>query len=165
MGAVKYGLVTLFAATGVIVWALAAVGAMTIARAVSAEQPTAPQDSHSLLDLAAGDVPGVDLPGLQRYPGSIRAEYRQAVWDDLVVTEVEYRTTADVEPVRLQVRDAFGRSGWTIEHSGYFRGEWTYLVSHGDRKAAVEIERFEGVTEVEIELAEPAESRAFRSGR
>jgi hypothetical protein len=162
---VKYGLVTLFAATGVMVWALAAVGAMTIARAVSAEQPTAPQRSDSLLDLAAEDVPGVDLPGLERYPGSIRVEYRQAVWDEMVVTEVEYRTTADVEPVRLHVGDAFGRFGWTIEHSAYFRGEWTYLVSHGGRKAAVEIERFQGFTEVEIELAEPAEARAIRSGR
>ena len=54
-------------------------------------------------------------------------------------------------------RDALARGGWTVDDTKWYQGEWVYTVSSGARRGAVEIEHRNGVTEIEVELSEPAE--------
>ncbi len=149
---------------GVVVWIFAAIGALTVARAV-AEDRQVPPIAESMLAGAESDVSGADVPGLPRYAQSTRAEYRVAVWDDLAITEVEYGTSDQVNLVRAHYRRMFADNDWTVEASDYLHGEWSYLVSRDDRTVEVEIERVDDVTEIEIEASEPLRPRGTTTGR
>ena len=101
------------------------------------------------------DVPGAELAGLPRYPGSVRTEYRREDVGDLIVTEAEYLTTGDDEPVREFYRDVFRREDWSVGDLGFSRGEWVFFVIHEEREALIEIEERGKVVEIELELSEP----------
>lgn len=154
-----------FTMAGVVVWIFAAIGALSIARAVGSDPQAVSPTAESMLARAASDVPGNDLAGLPRYEGSMRTEYRLAVWEDLAITEVEYRAADELEPVRAHYHRAFRDGGWTIESREHVHGEWIYELSSGDRTVELEIERVEGVTEVEIESTEPLRHRGPGSAR
>lgn len=101
------------------------------------------------------DVPGEDIHGLPRYPGSIRTEYRQEVINDLLDTEVEYLVSAELEEVHDYYRTVFDEEGWSVADLGIYMGEWTFFVISGSREALVELEVEYGLVEIEIETSEP----------
>jgi nicotinamidase-related amidase len=150
---------------GVVVWIFAAIGALTVARAVAEDRLAVPPTAESMLAGAELDVPGTDVPGLPRYANSIRAEYRVAAWDDLSVTELEYRTADALSLVRAHYHHVFATGDWKIEGRELMRGEWNYLISRGERTIEVEIERVDDMTEIEIESTEPLRPRGPRTGR
>ena len=101
------------------------------------------------------DAPGADIVELPRYPGAVRVEYRQTYKDSLVVTEVEYVVSAELEPIHDFYRNVFDKGGWSVADLGFYQGEWTFFVIAGSREALVEIEARGSLVEVEIELSEP----------
>lgn len=161
----KVGLVAFFTMAGVIVWIFAAIGALSIARAVGNDPPGVSATPESILARAESDVPGGDVAGLPRYQDSTRTEYRVAVWKDLAITEVEYRVADQVSLVRAHYHRALREGGWTIESREQVRGEWVYELSSGDRTVELEIERIEGMTEIEIEATAPLRQRGSGSAR
>jgi hypothetical protein len=105
-----------------------------------------------LTAMPAADVPGDDIDGLPRYPGSLRIEFteeRQGPW---TVTEAEYLAEADPEEVREYFRDAFRANGWEVLSSDYSLGEWVYELASGDVTGIVEIEPRSPFIEIELEI-------------
>jgi hypothetical protein len=153
---VKFGLLILLTGAAALVWVFAIIGITTVARAAFPETPPAPQ--VSLLDSKKtdGDVPGVEIGGLPRYPGSVRSEFRETTWSGATVAEAEYRTQDPVAAVLRHYRTAFHAAGWTLDGQTYEMGEHVYAVTLGDQRATVEIERLGSDVEVEIELVRPA---------
>ena len=100
------------------------------------------------------DVPGAEVPGLDRYPGSVRTEYRREHIRDLIVTEAEYMAAADVDAVREFYRELFHKDGWSVGDLGFFQGEWVFFVIRGDHEAIVEITDQGETVEIELELSE-----------
>jgi hypothetical protein len=98
------------------------------------------------------DVPGEDIEGLPRFPGSIRLEYTEERQGQWLVTEAEYVVDADPDDVRGYFRDAFRTNGWQIDSTAFTLGEWVYQVTNGDVSAVVEIEPREVLIEIEIEI-------------
>ena len=118
------------------------------------EEPSQPSAAEVVVP--PEDVSGVELPGLPRYPGSVRIEYRREDVGDLIVTEAEYLIVEDVEPVREFYRDVFRRNDWSVGDLGFSRGEWVFFVINEEREALIEIEERGKVVEIELELSEPA---------
>lgn len=111
--------------------------------------------------LPSGDVTGQDIPGLPRYPESMRIEYRQTFQDDLLLTEVQYVTTADFETVHEFYRQIFNTEGWLVADVNFYQREWTFLLVAGSREAILEVEAEGSLVEVEIEISEPQSEAAL----
>ena len=109
------------------------------------------------VNLATIDVPGADVPGLPRYPGATRVEYRQVLDRDLVETEVEYVVADDLEVVHDYYRNVFEEKGWKVADLGVYQGEWTFFVIQDRREALMELESRGPLIEIEIEITEPLE--------
>ena len=124
--------------------------------AITTEAPLPPPTAE--LDMPQEDVPGAELPGLPRYPGSVRTEYRREKVGDLIVTEAEYLIGGDADPVREFYRNVFRRNAWSVGDLGFSRGEWVFFVIRKEREALIEIEKREKVVEIELELSEPSPS-------
>ena len=101
------------------------------------------------------DVPGADVPGLPRFPGANRVEYRQVLDGDFRETEVEYVGGGDLTVVHDYYRDVFDAEGWKVADLGVYQGEWTFFVIKDGREALVEIESRGELIEIEIEIDEP----------
>jgi hypothetical protein len=101
------------------------------------------------------DVPGDDIPGLPRFPGMRRVEYRQVIMGDLLETEAEYVMEGPLSPVHDYYRQIFDDEGWSVADLQIFQGEWTFFVIQNGREALVELESRGPLVEVEIELNEP----------
>jgi hypothetical protein len=150
-------------AVGAAVWAFAFIGVMSVVEAISRD-PSVADRSDSLLPTAS-EMPGQEVAGLPRYEGSVRSEYRQHPYGNLTLTEAEYLNEAPVAKVRNHYEGAFQREGWTVVDTEFLHGEWTFTIARGERMGSVEIERIDGVTEIEIELTEPLAERDPRSDR
>ncbi len=134
-------------------WAVFRPGAEEISRTGSATvEETAPPPTEP--EVPAEDAPGAEVPGLDRYPGSVRTEYRREHIRDLIVTEAEYMVDDDVEAVREFYRELFHRDGWSVGDLGFFQGEWVFFVIRGDHEAIVEITDLGETVEIELELSE-----------
>lgn len=107
------------------------------------------------LSVPALDVPGEEIPGLPRFTGMRRVEYRQVVMGDLLETEAEYVMEGPLEPIHDFYRQVFEDEGWSVADLQIFQGEWTFFVIQDDREALVELESRGPLVEVEIELNEP----------
>ena len=101
------------------------------------------------------EVSGFDVADLPRYPGSTRTIYRHAVYDSVTVTEVEYMVDSDVTAIRDYYRQIFDANRWSVVDSGFFAGEWKFVVMSGEREAVLEIDLSGPLTEYEIKLVEP----------
>ncbi|MBP8947392.1 MAG: hypothetical protein KBG73_01020 [Candidatus Promineofilum sp.] len=101
------------------------------------------------------EVPGADVPGLPRFPGANRVEYRQSLAGDFRETEVEYVVADDLSVVHDFYRDMFDREGWRVADLGVYQGEWTFFVIKDGREALMEIESRGALIEIEIEITEP----------
>lgn len=103
----------------------------------------------------SSDVPGADVPGLPRYPGANRVEYRQSLVGDFQETEVEYVVADELSVVHDFYRDVFEQEGWRVADLGVYQGEWTFFVIKDGREALMEIESRGTLIEIEIEINEP----------
>lgn len=108
------------------------------------------------------DAPGADVDGLPRFPGSVRIEYRQSIYDGLMETEVEYVIESTMETVHDHYRRVFDEEGWSVADLEVYQGEWTFFVVSGEREGLVEIEARGPLVEIEIEISEPP-SEAMRA--
>jgi hypothetical protein len=133
---------------GAVVWAFALVGLFSVGRGIvpGTELPV----------FASAEVSGpAAIQGLPPFPGAARAEFREEVFGDERVTEVEYVVDCELAEVRAHYRDALARGGWTVTGSSWVHGEWIYTVRSGERHGVVEIEHHGGLTEIEVEISEP----------
>jgi hypothetical protein len=112
--------------------------------------PPAPEPS-----MPEKDVPGANISGLPRYPGSVRIHYRREDLDNVVWTEVRYVTSADVAAVRGFYRDVFRTEGWSVGDVGFSEGAWNFFVIDGEREVYVELEPRDEIVEVDFVLTEP----------
>lgn len=118
------------------------------------EEPSPPPAVEPVVP--SEDVPGAEIPGLTRYPGSVRTEYRRERIRGLLVTEAEYMVAGEIDPVREFYRELFQREGWSVGDLGFSNGEWVFFVIRGDQEAIVEIQDLGDAGEIELELSEPA---------
>lgn len=125
----------------------------------SQEQPseseTVEQPLPQNTSLPSEDVDGSDIPGLSRYPGSVRIEYLRESQGEVIWTEVEYLTEADLSQVREFYRDAFRSEDWSVNDVGYAQNAWIFFIVDGEREVFVEIKPRGGIVEVDIEQTEP----------
>ena len=149
-------------ALGAVVWGFAVIGVFSVAQAIGPSAIAAPTPLLAPVD---DDLENAEIATLPEYPGATRSEYRQEVFGNELVTEVEYRVASSTQQVIGHYREMFDREGWTVIGSTWVRGEWAYDVNHGTRHGVVEIERRDGVTEVEVEIVEPMTSRGRLSDR
>ncbi|MGQ0607891.1 MAG: hypothetical protein ACT4OQ_05440 [Chloroflexota bacterium] len=149
-------------ALGAVVWGFAVIGIFSVAQAIG---PSVPPGPAPLLAPIDWDLERAQIVNLPEYPGAVRSEFRQEVFGDELVTEIEYVVESGTQQVIGHYRETFDRGGWTVTGSTWVRGEWTYAVSRGTRHGVVEIERRDGVTEVEVEMAEPTVSRGHLTDR
>ena len=157
----KVGILAVIA-LGAVVWAFAVIGIFSVAQAIG---PTAVAAPAPLLAPVDEYLETARIAALPEYPGATRSEYRQEMFGDKLVTGIEYRVGSSTQEVIGHYREMFDHEGWTVVGSTWVRGEWAYDVSHGTRHGVVEIERRDGVTEVEVEIVEPMTSRGRLSDR
>ncbi len=108
------------------------------------------------------DVPGGNISGLPRYPGSVRIHYRREDLDNVVWTEVRYVTSADVDAVRGFYRDVFRTEGWSVGDVGFSGGTWNFFVIDGEREVYVELEPRDEIVEVDFVLTEPKPDKELK---
>lgn len=101
------------------------------------------------------DVPGVDLAGLPRYPGSTRVAYRHEKLKSLTRTRAEYATDADPDEIRVFYREAFEAEGWMVADLNFSPEQWYFFVVRDQREALVRIHARRQPVAVEIEMTGP----------
>lgn len=107
------------------------------------------------------DVPGKDLAGLPRPPGSTRVGYRQERLEGFARTRLEYVTeAASPDEIRAFYRRSFVSKGWVVADLGFSPEEWYFFVVKDEREALVEIHALRSPVVVEIELTGPGETPA-----
>jgi hypothetical protein len=140
----KSGMLAILA-LGAVVWMFALIGIFSVTPSGSPWSLTSPV---SLLSDAV-------ISGLPEFPGARRSEFREEVFGDERVTEIEYLVDSGIPAVREHYRAALAEGGWTVTDTNWVHGELVFTVSSGARHGVVEIEHREGVTEVEVEMVEP----------
>ena len=103
----------------------------------------------------AEDVPGEDVPGLPRYPGSVRVGYERGERDGLAVIRAKYLTTEGLDAVRGFYRGVFQSEEWEEADASFSEDGWTFHVTNGEREATVRISDLGPNVEASIELSHP----------
>lgn len=75
----------------------------------------------------------------------------------MVVTELRYLVSAELDDVRSFYRRTFREYGWEVVGVDVARGEWVFLVASGRRVALVEIELRGAFIEIDLEVEAPAQ--------
>ena len=120
-------------------------------------QQVASRSSEPAVRVPAEDVAGREIPGLPRYPGSVRVEYERGQRGGLEMVRARYLAHDGLDAVRGFYRGVFRSQGWEVANAEFYDDEWTFLAIHGEREVDVEIEAHAGgVTGMEIQLSEPA---------
>lgn len=121
----------------------------------------ASQSSEPAVRVPSDDVPGREISGLPRYPGSVRVEYERGQREGLEMVRARYLMLDSLDAVRGYYRGVFRAKGWEVANVEFYEDEWTFLVIHGEREADIEIEaQGQDVTDVDIELSEPLPEKA-----
>lgn len=102
-----------------------------------------------------GDVTGVDLERLPRFPGSVRSEYGVSRDERYRLVAVEFLADATVEEVRAFYLGVIDEFGWSRADVNYAAGTWTYVLVDGRIEALVEIEEWNGLIEIDLQISEP----------
>lgn len=89
-------------------WAMAGGG-----RIEEASRPKQPLLAEKVA-VPAQDVPGKDISGLPRYPGSVRVSYAREDLEGVVWIEARYVTSTEPDAVREFYRDVFRSEGWEV---------------------------------------------------
>ncbi len=153
------------ACAGGVVWSVAA-GLLLVAVAFTAgrlsappapgEQARLPVSGAPTSWLPRVDSPGSDIPGLPRYPGSVRVDFDRQGASGLLVTDVDYLTAASITRVQRFYRERFASRSWEVLDIGFVRGEWSFLLRRGDTEVTVEVARRGPLVEVDIEQSRPS---------
>ena len=125
--------------------------------------PTVPTEEAVPRVVAEKDVPGEELAGLPRYPGSTRVGYRKERLEGLARTRAEYVTTADPDEIRAFYRRSFDSEGWIVADLGFSPEEWHFFVIRDEQEALIEIRALRKPTVVEIEMTGPEETSAVKA--
>ena len=139
-------------------WALSGLEMQYPQASPSQQQPvasTASSEDTVLRVVAEEDVPGKDLVGLPRYPGSIRVEYRHEQLEGFARTRTEYVTNAGPDEIRTFYRRSFASEGWVVADLGFSPEEWYFFVVKDEREAIVQIHALRKPVVLEIELTGP----------
>lgn len=128
-----------------------------LAGPTSTATPT-PVPTSSSARLPDADVDGEDLDRLPRYRGAVRTEYETSRDDRFRLTAVEYLADASVEDVRAFYQEVMDEHGWDRADVNYAAGEWTYVLVDGRIEALVEIEEWNGLIEIDLQVSEPTET-------
>lgn len=123
--------------------------------ATSTASPTPFPSTVPNAELPAADVEGEELASLPRYPGSVRTEYEISIDDRYRLTAVEYVADASIEMVRTFYQGAMDEHGWERADITYAAGEWTYVLVDGRTEALVELEEWNGLVEIDLQISEP----------
>jgi hypothetical protein len=119
-------------------------------------EQTAPRAPEPVAPIPSEDVPGAEISGLPRYPGSVRVEYERGQRDGLKVVRARYLTREGLDAVRGFYRGVFRAEGWKVANVEFSEDRWTFLVVDGEREVEVRIEPHGGdVTRADIESSEP----------
>ena len=126
----------------------------------SRPQVSAPETAPSPATVAAPlppaeDVPGEEVPGLPRYPDSVRVGYERGERDGLVVIRARYLTTENLDAVRGFYRGVFQSEGWEEADAAFYADGWTFYVTNDEREATVGISDLGPSVEVSIEASHP----------
>lgn len=103
----------------------------------------------------AEDIPGEEVPGLPRYPDSVRVGYERGERDGLAVIRTRYLTTENLDAVRGFYRGVFRSEEWDEADAGFSEDGWTFHVTNGEREATVRISDLGPSVEATVELTEP----------
>ncbi len=103
----------------------------------------------------AEDVPGEEIPGLPRYPDSVRVGYERGERDGLAVIRAKYLTTEGLDAVRGFYRGVFQSEEWEEADAAFSEDGWSFYVTNGEREATVRISDLGPSVEVSIELSHP----------
>jgi hypothetical protein len=123
---------------------------------VNSPSKTAPRTPEPLARIPSENVPGAEISGLPRYPGSVRAEYERGQRDGLKVVRARYLTRDGLDAVRGFYRGVFRAEEWKVANVEFSEDRWTFLVVDGEREANITIEPHgQDVTSVDIEFSEP----------
>jgi len=107
-------------------------------------------------NLPQSDTPGRDIPGVERYPQSVRVKYERYGLGESEVVEVSYLTDSSIEDVRdFYEGDARGR-GWHTEGADVHAGEELGILLSRDegereRRVLIEIEPQGELVSVDLE--------------
>ena len=119
-------------------------------------EQTAPRTPEPVARIPVEDVPGREISGLPRYPGSVRVEYERGERDGLKVVRARYLTRDELDAARGFYRGVFRAHEWQVANVEFSEDRWTFLVVEGRREANVIIEPHgRDVTKVDIEFSEP----------
>ncbi len=119
-------------------------------------QQVASRSSEPAVRVPTEDVAGKEIPGLPRYPGSVRVDHERGQRAGLELVRARYLTHDGLDAVRGYYRGVFRAKAWEVVNAEFYEDEWTFLAAHGEREAHVEIEAHAGgVTGMDIELSEP----------
>jgi hypothetical protein len=119
-------------------------------------EQTAPRTPEPVARIPSEDVPGREISGLPRYPGSVRVEYERGEREGLKVVRTRYLTRDGLDAVRGFYRGVFRAEQWKVANVEFSEDRWTFLVVHGEGEANVRIEPHgQDVTRVDIEFSEP----------
>jgi hypothetical protein len=144
------------------------VGGVVLGGAVTAfgQDLTAPSPTPTPVSLPTSaalpdsDADGAELARLPRYPGSVRSEYAISLDDRYRLTAVEYLADATVEEVRAFYQGVIDDHGWDLADVNYAAGEWTYVLVDGRTEALVEIEEWNGLIEIDLQVSKPVARRS-----
>jgi hypothetical protein len=119
-------------------------------------EQTAPRTPEPVGRIPSEDVPGAEISGLPRYPGSVRVEYERGQREGLKVVRARYLTRDGLDAVRGFYRGVFRTEGRKVANVEFSENRWTFLVVDGEREANIMIEPHgRDVTRVDIEVSEP----------
>jgi hypothetical protein len=119
-------------------------------------EQTASRAPEPIARIPSEDVPGDEISGLPRYPGSVRVEYERGQRDSLKVVRARYLTRDGLDAVRGFYRGVFRAEEWKVANVEFSEGRWTFLVVHGEGESNIRIEPHgQDVTRVDIEFSEP----------
>ena len=111
------------------------------------------------------DAPGEEVPGLPRYPGSVRVGYERGERDGLAVIRARYLTTEGIDAVRGFYRGVFRAEGWEEADAAFHENGWMFNVTHEAREATIKVSDLGPSVEASIELTEPLPEGAPPPGR
>ncbi|MGH2429586.1 MAG: hypothetical protein ACRDGV_12030 [Candidatus Limnocylindria bacterium] len=149
----KPGLIAAFSVVGVGIWIFAVIGAFSVADTIAGDEANNPAPPVSLLP------PGAELGGpdisLPHPPDASRTDFWRELQGDLVITRAEYVVEADPAAVRAHYSAILERDGWELLDPDLVRGEWTYVATAGQRRAAIGVEVEGRFTAITVEVSEP----------
>jgi GAF domain-containing protein len=118
-----------------------------------------PQPVPTLTPAAAplpeADVAGRDVPGLPRYPDSVRTDHERETDGESVRIAAAYLAQARRNEVRAFYIDAFHADSWEIVDLGFSGGTWTFVLERPPRQATVEIGTQGDLTAIRLEVIRP----------